>query len=130
MNRKASRAEAEVIQIGDCEEPDVAKFMDVHNGFVGVTEPQLRDAWERDGAVETAEGVHFEHAWLDPESGTVFCLSSGPSKEAVRRVHDKAGHPTQEIYELSVEVGPPPSGARPDLAAVAANGPGSEEQPK
>jgi hypothetical protein len=108
----------------------VAKFMDVHNGFVGVTEPQLRDAWERDLAVETAEGVHFEHAWLDPESGTVFCLSSGPSKEAVRRVHDKAGHPTQEIYELSVEVGQPPCGAQPDLAGVAANGPGSEEQAK
>ena len=30
--------------IADCEEPDVAKFMDVHNGFVGVTELQLREA--------------------------------------------------------------------------------------
>ena len=83
----------------------MAKFMDVHNGFVGVTGHQLREARERDLAVEAAEGVHFEHAWLDPESGTVFCLSSGPSKEAVRRVHDKAGHPTEEIYELSVEAG-------------------------
>ena len=43
-------------------------------------------------------------AWLDPESGKVFCLSSGPSKEAVLRVHDKAGHPTEEIYELAVEI--------------------------
>jgi Protein of unknown function (DUF4242) len=91
--------------IADREEPDVAKFMDVHNGFVGVTELQLREVRERDLAVETAEGVHFEHAWLDPESGTVFCLSSGPSKEAVRRVHHKAGHPIEEIYELPVEVG-------------------------
>jgi hypothetical protein len=48
--------------------------------------------------------VHFEHAWLDPESGKVFRLPSGPSKEAVLRVHDKAGHPTAEIYELPVEV--------------------------
>jgi hypothetical protein len=82
----------------------VAKFMDVHSGFVGVTEDQLREAHERDLAVEAAEGVHFERAWLDPESGKVFCLSSGPSKEAVLRVHDKAGHPTSEIYELPVEV--------------------------
>ena len=82
----------------------MAKFMDVHSGFVGVTEDQLREAHERDLAVEAAEGVHFEHAWLDPESGKVFCLSSGPSKEAVLRVHDKAGHPTSEIYELPVEV--------------------------
>ena len=44
----------------------MAKFMDVHNGFVGVTEHQLREARECDLAVEAAEGVHFEHAWLDP----------------------------------------------------------------
>jgi hypothetical protein len=85
-------------------EPDVAKFMDVHDGFVGVTEEQLHEAHERDLAVEAAEGVHFERAWLDPESGKVFCLSSGPSKEAVLRVHEKAGHPTTEIYELPIEV--------------------------
>ncbi|MCW2910586.1 MAG: gualylate cyclase [Actinomycetia bacterium] len=108
----------------------MAKFMDVHNGFVGVTEPQLREARERDLAAETVEGVHFEHAWLDPESGTVFCLSSGPSKEAVRRVHDQAGHPTQEIYELAVEVGRPPSVAQPHRAGAAVNWPESEEQPQ
>jgi hypothetical protein len=82
----------------------MAKFMDVHSGFIGVTEAQLREAHERDLEVEAAEGVHFERAWLDPDSGQAFCLSSGPSKEAVLRVHQKAGHPTEEIYELPVEV--------------------------
>jgi len=83
---------------------EMAKFMDVHSGFTGVTEGQLQEAHQRDLDVEAAEGVHFERAWLDPESGVVFCLSSGPSKEAVRRVHEKAGHPADEIYELPVEV--------------------------
>jgi hypothetical protein len=82
----------------------MAKFMDVHSGFVGVTEEQLREAHERDLEIEGAEGVHFERAWLDPDTGKVFCLSTGPSKEAVLRVHEKAGHPTEEIYELPVEV--------------------------
>ena len=82
----------------------MAKFMDVHSGFVGVTEAQLREAHERDLEIEAAEGVHFERAWLDPDSGKVFCLSSGPSKEAVLRVHEKAGHPTDEIYVLPIEV--------------------------
>ncbi len=36
--------------------------------------------------------------------GMVFCLSTGPSKEAVRRVHEKAGHPADQVYELPVEV--------------------------
>ncbi|TMR93346.1 SCO4226 family nickel-binding protein [Nonomuraea basaltis] len=82
----------------------MAKFMDVHRGFVGATAEQLREAHEHDLAIEESEGVHFERAWLDPAAGKVFCLSSGPSKEAVLRVHEKAGHPTTEIYELPIEV--------------------------
>ncbi len=82
----------------------MAKFMDVHNGFTGMTEDELREAHQRDLDVEAAEDVHFERAWLDPASGTVFCLSTGPSKEAVQRVHEKAGHPADEVYELPVEV--------------------------
>ena len=82
----------------------MAKFMDVHSGFVGVTADQLADAHAADLAIEGEEGVHFERAWLDPESGKVFCLSTGPSKEAVMRIHERAGHPTTEVYELPIEV--------------------------
>jgi hypothetical protein len=82
----------------------MAKFMDVHHGFVGVSEAELKAAHDADLAIEGDEGVHFERAWLDPESGEVFCLSSAPSKEAVMRVHERAGHPAAEVYELRVEV--------------------------
>jgi hypothetical protein len=78
--------------------------MDVHSGFVGVTEAQLIEAHEADLAIEGEEGVHFERAWLDPESGRAFCLSTAPSKEAVMRIHERAGHPTTEVYELPIEV--------------------------
>ena len=79
-------------------------FMDVHSGFVGVTAQQLQEAHERDLAIEMDEGVHFERAWLDPVSGKAFCLASGPSREAMMRIHERAGHPTAEVYELTVEV--------------------------
>jgi len=82
----------------------MARYMDVHDGFVGVTKEQLSEAHDADLAIEAEEGVHFEKAWLDPESGKVFCLSTGPSKEAVMRIHERAGHPTTEVYELPVEV--------------------------
>lgn len=82
----------------------MAQFMDVHEGFVGVTADQLKEAHAADLAIEGEEGVHFERAWLDPESGKVFCLSTGPSKEAVQRIHERAGHPATEVYELAVEV--------------------------
>ena len=82
----------------------MSRFMDVHSGFVGVTAQQLKEAHERDLDIEADEGVHFERAWRDPEKGKVFCLASGPSREAVLRTHERAGHPTSEIYELQVEV--------------------------
>jgi hypothetical protein len=82
----------------------MARFMDVHDGFMGVTQEQLEAAHAQDLAIESDEGVHFERAWLDPVSGKVFCLSASPSREAVMRIHQRAGHPTAEVYELSVEV--------------------------
>jgi Protein of unknown function (DUF4242) len=82
----------------------MAKFMDVHDGFFGVTAQQLAEAHQRDLDVEAQEGVHYEHAWLDPEAGKVFCLATGPSKEAVMRVHERAGHPTPQVYEVPIEV--------------------------
>ena len=34
--------------------------------------------------------MKFLKAWADPSTGKVFCLSEGPSKEAVLRVHQRA----------------------------------------
>lgn len=82
----------------------MARFMDVHDGFVGVTRDQLAEAHDADLAIEGEEGVHFEQAWLDPESGKVFCLSTGPSKEAVMRVHERAGHPTEQVFAVDIVV--------------------------
>ena len=82
----------------------MATFMDVHNGFFGVTAEQLTEAHQRDLDIENDEGVHYQHAWLDPDAGKVFCLASGPSREAVMRIHERAGHPTTEVYEVTVEV--------------------------
>lgn len=82
----------------------MAKFMDVHNGFFGVTGEQLAEAHQRDVDIQNEEGVVYEHAWLDPDSGKVFCLATGPSREAVMRVHERAGHPTPEVYEIASEV--------------------------
>jgi uncharacterized protein DUF4242 len=80
------------------------KFMDVHSGFYGVTQEQLQAAHDADLAIQDEEGVVYEQAWLDPESGKVFCLATGPSREAVMRIHERAGHPTAEVYELPFQV--------------------------
>jgi len=82
----------------------MGKYIDVHSGFYGTTQEQLITAHNGDLAIQAEEGVSFEKAWLDPESGKVFCLSTGPSKEAVQRIHERNGIPTAEIYEIQSEV--------------------------
>ena len=79
-------------------------FMDVHDGFVGATQAQLEEAHAADLKYQAEEGVSYDQAWLDPESGKIFCLITGPSKEAVKRVHERAGHPTDQIYEVPLVV--------------------------
>ena len=79
------------------------QFMDVHRGMKGVTEAQLHEAHQADLAIQDDEKVKFIHAWADPESGMVFCLSEGPSAEAVQKIHERAGHPADEVYPLTVE---------------------------
>jgi hypothetical protein len=81
----------------------VPEFMDVHRSMKGVTEEQLKEAHDADLAIQDDENVNFKHAWADPESGMVFCLSEAPSADAVRVIHERAGHPADDIYEVPVQ---------------------------
>jgi len=65
--------------------------------LTGITSEQLGAAHRADLDLESEEHVHSQHAWADPASGAVFCLSDGPSREPLLRVHERAGHPAEEI---------------------------------
>ena len=80
------------------------EFMDVHTGMKGISKEELAAAHDADLAIEAEEGVHFKHAWADPQSGMVYCLSEAPSAEAVRRIHEKTGHPASEIHPVPLSV--------------------------
>ncbi len=79
------------------------EFMDVHTSMAGVTPEQLNEAHNADLAIQDDENVNFKHAWADPESGMVFCLSEAPSAEAVKKIHERAGHPADQIYAVPVQ---------------------------
>jgi Protein of unknown function (DUF4242) len=82
-----------IITADDAEGHLMPTYMDVHDGFVGVDQEQFDEAHRRDLAVQAEEGVSYDHAWLDPETGKAFCLVTGPNKEAVIRVHKKVWSP-------------------------------------
>ncbi|KQX61794.1 SCO4226 family nickel-binding protein [Angustibacter sp. Root456] len=78
------------------------QFMDVHTSMKGVTAEQLHAAHQADLAIQGEESVDFKQAWADPTTGHVFCLSEAPSAEAVQRIHQRAGHPFDEVHEITV----------------------------
>jgi hypothetical protein len=80
------------------------KFMDVHRSMKGITAEALKAAHQADLDIQEDEGVDFQRAWADPESGMVFCLAEAPSADAVRRIHERAGHAADDVYPLTVEV--------------------------
>jgi hypothetical protein len=79
------------------------EFMDVHTQMAGVTSEALLEAHNADLAIQDDENVNFKHAWADPTSGMVFCLSEAPSAEAVQKIHERAGHPADKVYEVPVQ---------------------------
>jgi hypothetical protein len=80
----------------------VPEYMDVHTSMVGVTAEQLLEAHQADLAIQDDEGVNFKQAWADPKTGHVFCLSEAPSAEALQKIHERAGHPADEVHEITV----------------------------
>ncbi len=81
----------------------MAEFMDVHRGMEGITPELLQEAHNADLAIQGEESVDFKHAWADPATGVVFCLSEAPNTEAVKRIHQRDGHPTDEVYQIPVQ---------------------------
>lgn len=80
------------------------EFMDVHQNMKGITAEDLMAAHNADLAIQGEEQVDFKQAWADPDSGFVFCLSEAPSADAVRRIHERTGHPADHIHPVPFKV--------------------------
>ena len=79
------------------------EYMDVHTGMEGITNEKLAEAHQADLDIQAQEGVDFKQAWANPEAGLVWCVSEAPSADAVRKIHELAGHPADEVYEVPVK---------------------------
>jgi class 3 adenylate cyclase len=80
---------------------DMPLYMDLHKGMHGITSDDLKNVHQADLDVQDKYGVKYQKFWLNEESGTIFCLVEGPSKEACIAVHGEAhGHLACEIIEV------------------------------
>jgi len=77
-------------------------FMDIHQKVEGLTVEAVTAAHQQDLAVQARYGVRFIRYWYDERTGKVFCLSEGPTPEAVRAVHAAShGLIADEVIEVT-----------------------------
>jgi len=75
-------------------------YIDRHDGLK-VPAEQIAAAHLQDLEVESAHDVHYHTYWIDEDSGSIFCLAEGPTREAVAAVHREShGLVADQILEL------------------------------
>jgi class 3 adenylate cyclase len=75
--------------------------MDLHRGLNGISCRDVEHAHHLDEQVQDKYGVKYHKFWMNEESGTIFCLIEGPTKEACAAVHQEAhGLVACEIIEV------------------------------
>jgi hypothetical protein len=78
-------------------------YIDVHDLGPGkVTPAAVAQAHAKDLAVEKRYGVHFINYWVDTGTGRIYCLSTAPDTQAIRKTHGEAhGLLPDEIYRVT-----------------------------
>ena len=81
-------------------------FIDVHHLTPGkVVFDTVAKAHRKDLAVEKKYGVHFINFWVDEPGGNVYCLSSSPNADAIRKTHAEAhGLLPDTVYEVTAGI--------------------------
>jgi hypothetical protein len=78
-------------------------YIDVHNLEPGkVKFEDVAAAHQKDLATEGKYGVNFIKYWVDEKNGMVYCLSSAPDSNAVKKTHAEAhGLIPSKVYEVT-----------------------------
>jgi len=78
-------------------------YMDVHYLEPGkVKFEDVAAAHQKDLATQGKYGVSFIKYWVDEKNGTVYCLSSSPDSNAVKKTHAEAhGLVPAKVYEVT-----------------------------
>jgi hypothetical protein len=76
-------------------------YMDIHDKVEGATATDVADAHRKDLEIQGDHGVRYLRYWFNEETGRIFCLAEGPSRDAVDRVHRLShGLAADEILEV------------------------------
>ena len=107
-------------------EPRKNLFIDVHEMEPGkVTLEHVASEHAKDIAIQDKAGVKFLKYWVDEEKGKIYCLSSAPDAEAIRKTHAEAhGMEPRKIYAVTEGTEVAPEGTKELFMDIHEMGPG------
>lgn len=66
-------------------------YIDVHHVGPGkVKYEAVAEAHKKDLVAEKKYGVHFQRFWVDETRGDIYCLSTAPNPDAIKKTHGEA----------------------------------------
>ena len=76
-------------------------YMDAHRNLKGATLEDIKKDHLSDLEAQEKHGVNYIKFWFNEKEQTVFCLCTGPSKNACEAVHESAhGNTAEHIIEV------------------------------
>jgi hypothetical protein len=78
----------------------MATFMGLHDMGASVTDEQMGDNWQAYKAACGKLGCETVHVHFNSQKGLAYCLTEADSAETVRKAHEAAGVPVQDILEV------------------------------
>lgn len=76
-------------------------YIDVHTrSLKGLTEEQFMDAIKKVEPELESRNVKLSESFYNLDEGKSFCICEGPSLDAIREAHERAGLPTDEVIPV------------------------------
>lgn len=78
----------------------MAIFVGVHTMGSPMSEDQMKQAWESYKAACAKAGLTPKHTHLNAKEGRGFCVTEASSAGEIKKAHDDAGVPVNEVIEV------------------------------
>ncbi len=78
----------------------MAEFLGVHKLETGMTEADVNGGFNNYKESAEKMGLKPLHAHISMEKGFAYCLTEAPSAEEVRKAHENAAIPLEDVVEV------------------------------
>jgi len=78
-------------------------FLGVHNAKeAGLSHDQIANSFKSYKEAASKSGITAQHAYYSEEKGFAYCITEANSEEEVRKAHQEANIPLEDVVEVEI----------------------------